>query len=405
MPVPLEQALARVRELVLSDDLARAVSSGRRRGGEQPQWRRVVVRPVDLRSGRHLQSTAYDDTQAHTRNAAEGAAAAELVDELLALPFGNWHVETSARTLQLRVTKRGDAQLHESERDGEAPSAGQPHDRVKQRALDPADAWLVAVGISGADGRVKASRRDKHRQVEQLCRQLAAVVDDALGSGRLRTPTSDDPLRVVDLGCGNAYLTFAAYRWLTVQRGLPVTLTGVDLKQQARERNAELAQQLDATGLRFVEAGIAAVELEPAPEVVLALHACDTATDDALARAVRWQAPVVLAAPCCHHHLQAQLSGQPAPAPYGLLTRHNILRERLADALTDTMRAALLRLHGYRVDVVEFVDSAHTPRNALLRAVRTGPGGPAGVREDYDRLVAEWRVSPRLAELIGEPPS
>ncbi len=406
MTVALDVARERVRELVLSDDLLRAVASGRRRGAH-PQWRRVVLRPVDLRGGRHLQSTAYDDTQAHTRNAAEGATAAALVQELLAVPFGNWHVETTACTLQLRVTKRGEAQLHESARvAGEPATDADPraHDRAKRRELDPADAWLVAVGISAADGTIKAARRDKHRQVEQFCQQLSAVVDGALDSGRLRTPTADDPLRVVDLGCGNAYLTFAAYRWLTEQRGLAVALTGVDVKDQARQRNEELAARLDATGLEFVAAGIADVQLDPAPDIVLSLHACDTATDDALARAIGWQVPVLLAAPCCHHHLQAQLRGRPAPAPYGLVTRHHILRERLADALTDTARAALLRMHGYRVEVVEFVDSAHTPRNMLLRAVRTG-GDAIGVREDYDRLVREWQVSPRLAELVGLVPS
>ncbi len=428
MPVALTEALPRVRELLLSDQLVRAVASGRRRG-ERPPWRRVELRPVDLGAGRHLQCTAYDDTSAHTRNAAEGAAAAELVAELLAVPFGSWHVETGATTLQLRVTRKGSAQLHEGGPVGVAPAPGAAtHDRPKQRALDPADAWLVAVGISDPEGRIKASRRDKHRQVEELCRQLAAVVDAALSAGRLRTPTAAEPLRVVDLGCGNAYLTFAAYRWLTEERGLPVRMTGVDVKAQARQRNSALAEQLGpgAAGLHFVEAAIGDVELDACldvgsgagPEIVLALHACDTATDDALARAIAWRAPLVLAAPCCHHHLQAQLRKVAAPEPYALLTRHGILRERLADTLTDALRAAVLRMHGYRVEVVEFVDSTHTPRNTLLRAVRVGAAGPDGaaapggaadgaadVRADYDRLVRQWQVTPRLAELTGLPPA
>ena len=407
--MPLSEALDRVRELLLSDQLVRAVASGSRRG-DAPPWRRVELRPVDLAAGRHLQHTAYDATQAHTSNAAEGAGAAAAVDELLGLPFGSWHVETGATTLQLRVTKKGSAQLHEGPPTGASPAPGAAtHDRGKRRVLDPADAWLVAVGISDTEGRVKPSRRDKHRQVEQFCRQLATVVEDALSSGRLRTPTADDPLRVVDLGCGNAYLTFAAYRWLTEQRGLPVCMTGVDVKAQARARNGALAERLGVTGLRFVAAGIGDVALDPGPEVVLALHACDTATDDALARAVGWRAPVVLAAPCCHHHLQTQLRRTTPPAPYALLTRHGILRERLADTLTDALRAALLRLRGYHVEVVEFVDSAHTPRNTLLRAVLAGPGGTGGagaaaVRADYDRLVEQWQVTPRLAELTGPGP-
>ena len=389
VPVELATALLRVRAALLSDRLVRAVASGRRRGHE-PRWRRVEVRPVDLKSGRHLQATSYDATQAHTRNATEGAEATALVDDLLAIGFGSWHVETDASTLQLRVTKKGAGQLHEQARDGAVATTA--HDRVKHRLLAPADPWMA---------RVLASKPAKNRQVEEFCRQLATVVDGALEAAQLRTPTVDDPLRVVDLGCGNAYLTFAAYRWLSHVRGLPVTMTGVDVKAPARERNAALAAELGATGLSFVDSNIATVRFERGPEVVLALHACDTATDDALARAVEWSAPVVLAAPCCHHHLQAQLRDHTPPPPYGLLVRHGILRERLADTLTDAFRAALLRQHGYRVDVVDFVDSAHTPRNTLLRAVRTGVASRDDVRAVYDRLVAEWQVIPRLAELVG----
>jgi hypothetical protein len=134
---------------------------------------------------------------------------------------------------------------------------------------------------------------------------------------------------------------------------------------------------------------------------VLALHACDTATDDALARAVAWKAPVVLAAPCCHHDIAAQLRRAPTPAPYAMLVRHGILRERFADTLTDALRASLLRLEGYRVDVMQFVESAHTPRNTLLRATRTGDVGDPGLRAEYDELVGSWSVRPALAELLG----
>ena len=137
--------------------------------------------------------------------------------------------------------------------------------------------------------------------------------------------------------------------------------------------------------------------------MVLALHACDTATDDALARAVGWGAGLVLAAPCCHHDIAAQLRRTPTPSPYTMLTRNGILRERFADTLTDGLRASLMRVQGYRVDVMQFVESRHTPRNTLLRAVRAGgPGaGSAELRAEYDDLVATWSLEPRLAELLG----
>ncbi len=291
---------------------------------------------------------------------------------------------------QLRVTKRQEAVLHSQER-GAVVRPDRQHDRDKERLLPEEDPVLRELGISGAEGRVKASRRAKYRQVEEFLRLLDATVADALAAGHLRRPTAADPLRVVDLGCGNAYLTFAAHRFLTARRGLPVAVTGVDTRQQSHDHNSELAGAL-AADARFVVGSIAEARLEQPPEVVLALHACDTATDEALARAVEWAAPVVLAAPCCHHDVAAQLRRAPTPAPYAALTRDGILRERFADTLTDALRSLLMRRRGYRVDVVQFVESRHTPRNTMLRAVRTGASAGeevrAGVRRAGLRLVA-----------------
>jgi SAM-dependent methyltransferase len=388
----------------LLDDLAllRAVASGRRRGAPPP-WRRVELRYVDLKAGRHLQVTAYDATSAHIGNHLAGAPAAEAVDELLAAPFGNWHVETLTETTQLRVTKKLDAMVHTARRADPVPDDQQSrgHDRRKPRLLAEDDPVLRAVGISDADGRVKPSRQAKYRQVEEFLRLLDAAVDDALASGHLRKPSPERPLRVVDLGCGNAYLTFAAHRYLTGIRGIPTVVTGVDVKERSSTRNTDLAVGLGAAGsLVFARGDIGSFLPAEPPDVVLALHACDTATDDALARAVEWEAALVLAAPCCHHDLAAQLGAASAPAPYSLLTRHGILRERFADTLTDALRASLLRQLGYRVDVVEFVESRHTPRNTLLRAVRTGAPPSDEARAELDDLLVTWGVRPRLRELV-----
>ena len=222
---------------------------------------------------------------------------------------------------------------------------------------------------------------------------------DAERSGNLRTPTAEQPLRVVDLGCGNAYLTFAAHAWLRDR--YPVHTTGVDVKEQSRLHNTEVAARLGFDDeMTFLAAGISDVRLDEPPDVVLALHACDTATDDALARAVGWGADLVLAAPCCHHDISAQLRRTTPPAGHEPLVRDGILRERLADTLTDALRAAIMRLQGYRVDVAEFVDSAHTPRNTLLRAVRTGAVPPPERRTEYDALVSAWHLHPHLADLL-----
>jgi SAM-dependent methyltransferase len=412
VPEPLDDALAQVRVLLLDPDrLLRAVAAGRRRSAV-PAWRRVELRPVELKSGPHLQVTAYDDRQAHTRNEPYGPAGAgglaAAVDLLLAEPFGNWHVETTEGTVQLRVTKRGEAQVHraapasradDDDADGADGAADRSHDRRKPRLLDPAEPFWRVLGITDAQGRVKPRRQDKYRQVEELLRALDPVVGTAAevarGAGR--------PLEVVDLGCGNAYLTLGTYAYLHGVRGLDVRVTGVDVKAQARAHGEQVTAELGwSEAVRFVEGTVLAAPVDGA-DIVLALHACDTATDEALARAVRWQAPVVLASPCCHHDVQRQLgeAAQPPPAPYAGLVRHGILRERFADVLTDALRAALLRLHGYRVEVIEFVGSEHTPRNTLIRAVRTGAAPTLEQVEDYRALTAAWSVTPKLETLLA----
>jgi SAM-dependent methyltransferase len=404
---PLQDALARTRGLLLDPEgLVKAVVSGRQKGQrlahvQGRDVRRVELRYVDLKAGRHLQVTSYDETQAHTANFAVGGEAEAAVDALLDEPFGNWHVDTTTQTHQLRATKKGEAVVHSKDR-AEPVAAERGHDRDKQRLLAEDDPVLIALGISDAQGRIKPTRQAKYRQVEEFLRLLDASITDALDKGQLRRPTAADPLRIVDLGCGNAYLTFAAQRFLSHVRALPVRVTGVDVKQQSADHNTAVAATLGIDA-DFVVGTIGDATLPQPPYVVLALHACDTATDDALARAVQWGAGLVLAAPCCHHDIAAQLRKAPTPAPYALLTRHGILRERFADTLTDALRASILRLVGYRVDVVEFVESAHTPRNTMLRATSTGAGAivAGGVREEYDDLVATWGVTPKLAELVG----
>jgi SAM-dependent methyltransferase len=382
MPQSLDTALAEVRDLLLDPALTRAVAAGRRRG-HTPSVQRAELRPVALKTGPRLQIVTNDGARPYTRNVAPGAEAAAAVDALLAEPFGNWHVETASATVQVRITKKGDAQVHRAAAAGAAAPA-QQHDRAKQWLLDPGDPLFTVVGGTAA----------KRRQVDAFLRALAATLPD----DPARLPS---PLRVVDLGCGNAYLTFAAYRYLT-DLGADVRVVGVDVRDDQRVRNSAVAGQLGcADRVTFVAGTIADAEVPEEPDLVLALHACDTATDEALARAVRWNARWVLAAPCCHHDIAAQLKTGAAPEPHGELTRHAILRERFADVLTDSLRSALLRLHGYRVEVVEFVDSAHTPRNLLLRARRTGSEPTPEQRSEYESLTGQWGVTPALEKLLN----
>ncbi|MGY0388781.1 class I SAM-dependent methyltransferase [Nocardioides sp. WG-D5] len=401
---PLLRALNRMRSVILDpEQLVKAVASGKQRG-TTPKWRRAEIRYVDLKAGRHLQITTYDATQAFTANHPVGDSSS--LDDLLDEPFANWIVTTATEQTQIQAKTPTTALVSTTELTAPV-EVERGHDQAKERLLPESDPVFRVLGLSDKDGKLKPSRQAKYRQVEEFLRQLDAALTDAMKSGKVRRPTAEEPLRIIDLGAGNGYLTFAAQRYLTEVRELPVVVTGVDVKEQSREHNSkiadELAKEFGYSKAEFVAGTIEGVQLTEKPDVVLALHACDTATDDALARAVEWEAPLVLAAPCCHHDIAAQLRKAPTPAPYSMLTRHGILRERFADTLTDALRASLLRLAGYRVEVVQFVESQHTPRNTMLRAIRTGsPVKGGSVKKEYDDLVAEWGVRPKLGELLAD---
>ncbi|PWJ55200.1 Methyltransferase domain-containing protein [Quadrisphaera granulorum] len=402
--IELSDALAEVRTALLDEAFTRATASGRRRGvtvgAEHPE--RVEVRPVLLRGVRHVQVTERTGPVVRTRNLRVeepvGPADVDGLDALLAMPFATWHAETAAGAVQVQVTKKGLATVGRTAAAAGPAAAGElANDRRKQHLLDPDDPLFRVLGAGG----------DKRRQVDAFLRQLAAALPDDVAADR--------PLRVVDLGCGNAYLTLAAQRWLA-GRPAGARTVGVELRADLVRRSTERAAAAGVEGLTFTAGTIAdadpSVELGGPPDVVLALHACDTATDDALARAVAWDAPVVLAAPCCHRDVQRQLVAAGAGTPSSSLSPAQdalvaspILRERFADVLTDSLRAAALRAQGYRVDVVEFIDSAHTPRNALLRAVRPGRADPAPAREaaqrELEELAGTWRVRPLLGQLLA----
>ena len=199
---------------------------------------------------------------------------------------------------------------------------------------------------------------------------------------------------------GSAYLTFALYHYFAELRGIGVTLTGVDRDASVLGKSRRLADSLGWDGVRFVDAAIDSYEPAAPPDLVVSLHACDTATDDALGRAVAWGARWILAVPCCHHHLQAQLRHSAFPPDVQLLRQHGILFERMGDLLTDGFRAALLRLRGYEAEVYEFVEAEHSAKNVMLRARRHGGVPPASLREAYERMKMAWQVEPYLEHLV-----
>jgi SAM-dependent methyltransferase len=368
-----------------------ATFSGRQRG-TSPQWKRVVIRPVSIRGQLHLRFSYFDERKDISKNYTGAEIAAQL-NAALQLPFRNFHVRTQDENIQVTLSKRGRPLISRSA--AESPGTiDLSHDRQKDHLLAEGDdiPFLRAVGIMTADNLIRAKQRDKFRQINAFLRILAEVDEIA------QLP---EPLRVVDFGCGKAYLTFAAYNFLTHVMGKGVELTGVDVREDLQAHNQEIGQELGWHNLRFDTGTIAEYESTHPADIVAALHACDTATDDALARAIHWGSRVILAAPCCHHHLQAQIRQQTTPAPFEPVMRYGLLRERLGDILTDTFRIQILRIMGYRVDALEFVSVEHTPRNLLIRAVRTESEANPQHAQEYCQMQAFWNVTPYLHQLLG----
>jgi len=371
----------------LSDPaLERVVLSGPRPGGA---LRRVEIRPVMLRGRRLLQVARYDDRRSATSNV--DSAADPLVRHLLG-QFRNLTAQTATQRTQARLTKKQRTLMTVVD-DGKQPDLR--HDRVKQRLIEPDAPFLELLGMA-RDGSINPSAQGKWRQIGEFLRLLSSL--PAFEAMR------DEPtLRLADLGCGNAYLTFATYHYVTEVLGRDCRLVGVDRNADAVARANERAARLGWAGLSFQTAEIATAELAFTPDIVIALHACDTATDDAAYRAITSQARGLLLAPCCHHDLQQQLAGQRTDGPAALL-RPALLREHLGDVLTDALRTALIASCGYRTDVVQFVAPEHTPKNVMIRASIDTGVDTAARRREYAELRDQWHVRPYLQRLLdGEP--
>jgi SAM-dependent methyltransferase len=360
-------------------------------GGALP-YRLVTARPVQIKNRRQVQFSHFTAKQDITKNYAGEEVAAHL-DDLLALPFSSIHVRTTAGDVSVQFTRKGKAILHTQA--AEVPrDPDLAHDAAKTPPLpaDQPDRFLQAVGIQSADGKIKADMQGKFAQVNEFLKLL-----DHTGA---LDHFDHTPLHILDCGCGSSYLSFAAYHYINDVRGIPAELVGVDTNGKLIDKSNAAGEALGLGGnLCFVQTPIADYAPENPPDIVLALHACDTATDDTLYQGIRAGSGLILAVPCCHHHLHEQLG---SAEPFAPVLRHGILKKRMADILTDSFRALILRIMGYKTDVVEFVSSEHTDRNLMIRAVRrTKPGDREFVRE-YLELKSFWGVTPYLETLLGE---
>jgi SAM-dependent methyltransferase len=370
---------------------------------------RVGLRPVDLADGRFLQVSRFDDRKDFTSNHRFEDAPAALA-ELLEIGFANVHIGTTTEEIDLRLTKKGALQTSRRPKlAAAAPAAPGPlaHNRVKQVPLPEGaggevDVLLEAMRILDRNRRVRPTMRAKYTQINEFLKLLDHVLPEVL-EGR----DGSRPLQILDAGCGASYLTLAAHHYLHTIKKVPTHTLGIDANEEVIATSREKARQLESGGgeasdaaprLEFRTGRIGGGELaDVRPEIVLALHACDTATDDAIAQAITSGAKLLLAVPCCHKFLNARLD-VPALRP---LHRHGILHQRFADLVTDTFRALILRLAGYRTDVVEFISPEHTARNLMIRAVKAVPPGDPAFLKEYAAFKAFTGVTPYLEMALG----
>jgi len=375
-----------------ADTFVKATFSGRQ-GGRDLVWNQVIVRPVFIKNQHQLQVSHFDDKQDITKNFPDEQIGAKL-DELLSLPFKNITVQTTQQRIHVQITKKGEAIVHRHREAAPLCLPSLEHDRQKNLLLpaDTPDPFLHATGIMTRDGRVRANMQKKFRQINEFLQRIVET-------GELEK-LDQSPLQIIDCGCGSAHLTFAMYHYLNHVLHLPAALTGVDVNESLLQKQAELGQKLGWENLHFVAGPIVDYQPDVAPGMVLALHACDTATDEALAQAVKWQSRFIFSVPCCHHHLHQQLVKEKEPSPFHPVFQHGVFKQRWGDMLTDTFRVLILQMLGYRTDVVEFVSTEHTGKNLMIRAVKTDTPPSQQAGQEYLALRDFWQVQPYLADLL-----
>lgn len=399
-----------IRARTLGEGFMKIVQTVRRNG----KTFRISMRPVLIGGEKRFQAEMVDDGQVRVKNFNANGAAEGLEEIIAQKGARELHLMTATGDLHVRVTKKGHVMASRSAAMDRAVEV-KPHDRVKNVPLTAFDsvALLRTIGLADGSGQIRASMRGKYDQVNEFLKIVADVLKEETEKTR--------PFTIVDCGCGKAYLTLSLYFYLTQALGFTdVCVVGVDRRSDVTAAATQMAERLDvADRVLVATSDLAVFDLaaflkergrdvgSSSADMVVSLHACDTATDEALAKGVEWKARYLVSAPCCQHELQKVLgkgvaSGATGAGAFAGVLRQGILRERLCDILTDGFRALILRILGYKTQVVEFVSPDATARNILLRAEWGVKPGQGGAVSDYLDLRDFWQVTPWLEERLGE---
>lgn len=355
---------------------------------------KICARPMLKNKSLLFQIEEYTKTQVFHKNLTAGDAGSYLTGKLSSdtssqtASFKNALVETQSFTANVLVSKKGTITIKKKvNASAKQPKISLSHNRKKKYILEEGIPvpFLIDLGVMTQNGNIVNAHYDKFRQINRFLE----YIEDILPS----LPT-DRELRILDFGCGKSYLTFAIYYYLKVLKGYPVRITGLDLKEDVIRHCNELAVKYGYDKLEFLCGDIAYYDGCSQVDMVVTLHACDIATDYALAKAVGWGAKVILSVPCCQHELNKQMKND-LLSP---VLHYGILKERMAALMTDGLRAQILEANGYRTQILEFIDMAHTPKNLLIRAVYNGHC--ADNKAQINELLAAFDVNPTLYRLL-----
>ncbi|HEY8363626.1 MAG TPA: SAM-dependent methyltransferase [Tissierellaceae bacterium] len=352
-------------------------------------FKKVNVKPVLIKDEVMYQFTFEYPTKVLHKNFKPYEAVEEMV-KLLTETFRQGMVFTKDADYQILISKKGKASI--LKRNPTRNEVDLSHNRKKQYILEegkPID-FLVRLGVMNENGKVYSKRYDKFRQINRFLEMVSDVIPYL---------NKDKTINIIDFGCGKSYLTFALYHYLVDILKLDVNIIGLDLKEDVIKFCNEVAEDLKFEKLRFIHGDIKDYKGVQEVDMVVTLHACDTATDAALAKAVNWDADVILSVPCCQHEFYDKIYN-PVLEP---MLSHGIIKERLASLVTDSLRAIVLEMLGYQVQLLEFIDMEHTPKNILIRAVKTDKKDNANAVKKYKEFKEFWNLKDLyIEEAFGE---
>lgn len=370
---------------------------------DRERIQKLRIRPVLKKEELLYQAERFVGSKVYHQNLSPDALVECLVDAMTG-DFRQLELETARHKVSVLVSRKGKAAVREKAKAAQGQETDFSHNRQKQYILpqDEPVPFLVELGVQTAEGKVVRAKYDKFRQINRYLEFVRDVLPSLPREGR--------PLKIIDFGCGKSYLTFALYYYLKIMNHYDICVIGLDLKKDVIENCQALAGRLGYDSLKFQVGDIGSYENDTQDvDMVVTLHACDTATDHALAKAVKWNARVILSVPCCQHELNRQISCD-ALNP---VLKYGLIRERMAALMTDAVRANLLEEYGYDTQILEFIDMEHTPKNILIRAVKKNHikknhmkyHAGAKQREELRRMESFLHISPTLEGLLTETES